>query len=168
VAVNEATGQHAKWKEAWISVHHDGPVTMAAAVGAYRNSAGGSLKGHQVEGRAIECAVADLMALTRAAGYSTGNDEYDLRVGIEWTGPEPLRILTIDGTGRVYEDVSTPLYRFVPVEVRVDAGESDADAYRHLYDLALDCVNQGGISNLHMMSYQPEDGTCIDTFDSQP
>lgn len=149
VAVNDATGEHSKWKEAWISVHHDGSVTLAAAVGAHRNSMGGTLEGHQVESRAMECAVADFMALTRAAGESTGNDEYDLRVGMEWIGTEPLQILTIDGSGFPYEGVSTPLHRFAPVEVSVNARESDADFHRRLCDLALDCVNQGGISNLH-------------------
>lgn len=151
VAVNDATGERFKWKEAWMSVHHDGSVTVAAAVGAHRTSIDGSLEGHQVESSAIECAVADLMALTRAAGQSTGNDEYDIRVGIEWTGPEPLQILTVDGMGSIYDGVSTPLHRFAPVEVSVDARESDTASYRRLYELALDGVNEGGISNLHVI-----------------
>src|SRR5690606_27262520 len=38
VAVNTATGDRATWKEAWASIHHDGSVTLAAAVGGHRMS----------------------------------------------------------------------------------------------------------------------------------
>jgi hypothetical protein len=82
---------------------------------------------------------------------STGNDEYDVRVGIEWTGAEPLQILTIDSSHFVYEGVSTPLHRFAPVETSVDGRESDSEFHRHVYDLARDCVNQGGISYLQLI-----------------
>jgi hypothetical protein len=151
VAANTATGEHKLRKEAWVSIHHDGSVTLAAAVGGHRMSRDGHFEGHQVEGRAIECAVADLMALTRITAESTGSDEYDVRVGIEWTGAEPLQILTIDGSHFVYEGVSTPLHRFAPVETSVDARESDSQFHRHVYDLARDCVNQGGISHLQLI-----------------
>lgn len=152
VAANTATGERESWKEAWASIHHDGSVTLAAAVGGHRMSIDGYFGGHQVEARAIECAVADLMALTRTTAESTGNDEYDVRVGIEWTGAEPLRILTVDGSKFVYDGVSTPLHRFAPVETSVSARESDSEFYREVYDLARDCVNQGGISNLQLIS----------------
>ena len=33
VAVNTATGERSTWREAWSSIHHDGSVTIAAAVG---------------------------------------------------------------------------------------------------------------------------------------
>lgn len=70
---------------------------------------------------------------------------------MEWVGTEPLQILTIDGSGFAYEGVSTPLHRFALVEVSVNARESDADFRRRPCDLALDCVNQGGISNLYII-----------------
>jgi hypothetical protein len=152
VAVNTAMGERELWKEVWVSIHHDGSVTLAAAVGGHRMSMDGYFDGHQVEGSAIECAVADLMALTRTTAESTGNDEYDVRVGIEWGGTGPLQILTIDGSRFVYEGVSTPLHRFAPVETTVDARESDSEFRRHVYDLARDCVNQGGISSLQLIS----------------
>lgn len=151
VAVNTATSDRALWKEAWASIHHDGSVTLAAAVGGHRKSSDDFFDGHLVEGRAVECAVADFMALTRTTGQSTGNDEYEVRVGIEWTGVWPLQILTLDSTGHIYDGVSTPLHRFAPVDSSVDARASDADYQRHVYELAQDCVNQGGISNLRLI-----------------
>lgn len=152
VAVNTARGERELWKEAWVSIHHDGSATLAAAVGGHRMSMDGYFEGHQVEGRAIECAVADLMALTRLTAESTGNDEYDVRVEIEWGGTDPLQILTVDGSHFVYEGVSTPLHHFAPVETTVDARESDNEFRRHVYELARDCVNQGGISNLQLIA----------------
>jgi hypothetical protein len=152
VAASSATGERQLWREAWASIHHDGSVTLAAAVGGHRMSMDGYFEGYEVEGRAVECAVADLMALTRETAQETGNDEYDVRVGIEWGGTDPLKILTVDGSGYPYEGISTPLHRFAPVETTVDARESDDDFRRHVYELARDCVNQGGISNLHIIS----------------
>ena len=114
-AVNTATGDHSIWREAWADVHHDGSVTVTAAVGGHRMSSDGYFEGWQVEGRGIECSIADFTALIRAVAEQQHLDEYDVRVGIEWTGQEPLQILTIDWSGRLYEGVSTPLRKFTPV-----------------------------------------------------
>ncbi|WP_369745635.1 helix-turn-helix domain-containing protein [Paenarthrobacter sp. AMU7] len=150
VAVNTATGDRV-WKQAWISIHHDGSVTLAATVGGHRMTSDDYFEGHQVEGRGIEASIADFMALTRATADSTGNDEYDVRVGIEWAGSKPLEILTRDNSGFIYADASIPLHRFTPVETTVAAREPDNDFHEHTYELARDCVNQGGISNLHLI-----------------
>lgn len=155
VAVNTATGDRATWKEAWASIHHDGSVTLAAAVGGHRMSSDGYFEGWQVESSAVECSIADLMGLIRATANATGNDEYDVRVGIEWAGDQPLTILTKDDFGHPYEGVSTPLHRYTPVETTVNAVESDLDYYWQVHDLAQDCVNQGGISNVRMI-HPPE------------
>jgi Putative DNA-binding domain len=151
VAVNTATGEGAIWKEAWASIHDDGSVTLATAVGGHRTRDGGYLKGWQVESSGIECAIADLMALIRATAEATGNDEYDVRVGIVWTGENPLVILTKDTQGYIFDGVSTPLHSYTPVEMTVDASEPDLDYFWHVHDLAQDCVNQGGISNVLMI-----------------
>jgi hypothetical protein len=81
VAVNIATGERSRWKEAWLSIHHDGSTTLAAAVGGHRMTSHGYFEGSQVQSAAIECSIADLMALIRATAEATGNDEYDVRVG---------------------------------------------------------------------------------------
>ncbi|MGX5186175.1 hypothetical protein ACWKT5_26150 [Streptomyces avermitilis] len=151
VCVNTATNERSRWKEAWLAIHHDGSVSLAAAVGGHPKSGEEHFGGHQIESYAIECAVADLMALVRATAEATGNDEYDLRVGIQWTGGEPLTILTKDPMGFTFDGVSTPLHQFTPVESTVNAAEADLDYFGHVHDLAQDCVNQGGISYVHLI-----------------
>ena len=108
VAVNTATGDRSRWKESWVSIHHDGSVTLAAAVGAHRMSVDGYLEGWQIESSAIECGLADFMALIRTTAEATHNDEYEVRVGIEWVGEQPLTILTTDSHSFMYDGVSTP------------------------------------------------------------
>ena len=88
------------------------------------------------------------MALIRATAEATGNDEYDVRVGINWTGGQPLTILTKDNVGLTYAGVSTPVHRYTPVETTVNAVDPAPDYHWHVHDLAQDCVNQGGISNV--------------------
>ncbi len=151
VAVNTAAGERSTWKEAWTSIHHDGSVTVAAAVGGHRMSSDGYFEGCQVESVAIECAIADLLALTRTTAETTGNDEYDVRLGVEWAGEQPLTILTKDNMGFTYDGVSVPLHRYTPVETTVNAVEPAVDFFWHVHDFAQDCVNQGGVSNLLMI-----------------
>ncbi|TXI55352.1 MAG: ATP-binding protein [Mycolicibacter arupensis] len=151
VAVNAATGEHAIWKETWASIHDDGSVTVTTAVGGHRTSGGGHFEGWQVESSAIECAIADLMALVRTTAEATANDDYDLRVGIAWTGADPLMLLTTDTQGFTYDGVSTPLHHYTTVETTVNASEPDLDYFWHVHALAQDCVNQGGISNVLMI-----------------
>lgn len=139
------------WKAAWISIHNDGSVTLAAAVGGHRMSRDGYSEGWQVESSAIECAIADFMAMIRTAASATHNDEYDVRVDVVWTGRQPLMILTKDNMGYVYEGVSTPLHHYTAVETTVNTFTPDLDFYWQVHGLAQDCVNQGGISNLHMI-----------------
>lgn len=155
VAVNTATEESTAWKESWMSVHHNGAVSLAAVVGGHRKGSDEYSDGWQVESSAIECAIADLMALIRTAAEATGNDEYDVRLGIEWSGEHSLVVLTKDNFGYAYDGVSTPLHRYVPVETTVNATEPALDYYWHVHDFAQDCVNQGGISNV-MMIHPPE------------
>ncbi|MBB1254639.1 ATP-binding protein [Streptomyces sp. OF3] len=148
VAVNTALHERSKWKESWASIHHDGAVTLAAAVGGHPRSSEEYDEGYRIASIAIECAVADLMALVRATAAATDNDEYDVRVGIDWHGEQPLTIFTRDNFGLGYGNVPIPLYRYAPVETTVDASASDSDFHQHVHDLAQDCVNQGGVSNV--------------------
>lgn len=151
VAVNTATAEFAVWKESWMSIHHDGSATMATAVGGHRKSGNEVFEGGQIAPYTIECAIADLMALTRETAEATGNNEYDIRVVIEWTGDRPLTILTTDQMGFPYYDASTPLHHYTPVETTVNATEPPGDFHRHVRDLAQDCLNQGGITNVLMI-----------------
>jgi hypothetical protein len=71
-----------------------------------------------------------------------------MRVGIEWSGGQPLMLITVDNMGFPYSDVSTPLHRYASVHTTVNAIEPAVDFHGHVRDLAQDCINQGGISNV--------------------
>jgi len=157
VAVNTATAESSRWKESWANIHHDGSVALATAIGGHRSSSDEHFEGGQIESSAIECAIADLMALVRATAEATDNDEYDLRVGIDWTGKTALSILTKDQMGFIYDEASTPLHRYTPVDTTVRAIDSDVDFHEQVEDLALDCINQGGISNLRVIRHSVAD-----------
>jgi hypothetical protein len=51
----------------------------------------------------------------------------------------------------MYDGVSTPLHRYTPIEMTVNAVEPALDYFWHVHDLAQDSVNQGGISNVRMI-----------------
>lgn len=133
-------------------MHHDGSVTLAAAVGGHRKSSGENFEGGEVESSAIEAAVSDFTALVRAAAAALHHGEYDVRVGIEWAGVQPLAVLTVDASGWTYDGVSTPLSSYTPVRSTINAAGSDAEFHRQVYELAQDCVNQGGITYLHVIN----------------
>ena len=118
-------------------------------------------EGWQIESAAIECAIADLMALIRVTAGVTDNDEYDVRVGIDWTGESPLMILGKESLGYAYDGASTPLHLYTPVEMTVNALEPDSDFHRHVHDLAQDCVNQGGISDVRLIRLSERDDSAI-------
>jgi hypothetical protein len=61
------------------------------------------------------------MALVRRTAEATGGGEYDIRVGIDFTGDRPLAISTIDNFGYHYDGASVPLHRYTPVEFTVNA-----------------------------------------------
>ncbi|GMA25841.1 hypothetical protein GCM10025864_36000 [Luteimicrobium album] len=120
-------------------------------MGGHRTRIDDYFDGWQVESAAIECAIADLMALVRTTAEATDNDEYDVRLGIKWTGERSLAILTRDSMGLVDDEVSTPLHHYTPVETTVNAVEPALDFFWHIHDFAQDAVNQGGISNVRMI-----------------
>jgi hypothetical protein len=151
VAPNIATGDGSRWREAWAGVHHDGSVTLAAAVGGHRKSSGGNFEGWEVEARGIEAAIADFTALIRATAAALHHGEYDVCVGIEWSGEQPVTISTIDGHGFTYDGVSTPLSSYTSVRSTINASASDSEFHQQVHELAQDCVNQGGITNLHVI-----------------
>ena len=83
------------------------------------------------------------------------NDEYDVRVGIEWDGEQPLAIVTRDHHGFSLDGVSATLHRFTPVEMTVNAAKPALDYYWHVHELTQDCVNQGGVANVEVIQPPP-------------
>lgn len=155
VAPNNATGSRA-WREAWAAVHHDGSVTLGVAIGGQRTSTE-ELQQHQIDSKAIESSVSDFMGLVRATSESMGLTEYDVRVGIKWIGSTPLSIQTVDGMGFKFTDNSTPLAQFTPVTASVTADAAPRDFKQQVHNLAEDCINQGGITYVHLIKLPDPD-----------
>ncbi|MGI5190061.1 AlbA family DNA-binding domain-containing protein [Promicromonospora sp. CA-289599] len=157
IAPNKATSDRQRFRQAWASIHHDGSVGLASAVGGPPMTAeDGSLPGGRVLSRSIEAAVSDLVALIEAVAERRGGAwEYEVRVGVEYRGTDPMVIQTTDQHGFTYDENSTPLARFTPVAATIVVGEGVTDLHQQVYGLAEDCVNQGGITYLRTIKEPP-------------
>jgi len=153
IAVNEATAEQTRWKSAWVATHHDGSVSLAASVGGHR-TATGFLLPNQIEAIAVENAVANFMALVRAMSENREISEFDIRIGIQPATDEPIVILTVDNSGHTFAGSSMALVEYSPVTATVTADSSMDEFSGQVYELAEDCVNQGGITHLHSVIKQ--------------
>lgn len=145
-------GDSQRWKEAWISLHDDGSVSLAAAVGGHRRSSTEYNDDHVVESRDMEVAIADFMGLIRETANRQEVGEYEVKVGVEWNKAERLQVWTTDRFHSSYTGSTIPLAQYTPVEVTVRADADATDFHRQVHDLALDCVNQGGIAHVQTIS----------------
>jgi hypothetical protein len=131
---------------------------MAAAVGALRYQQG-YYEGWRVSASVVEAAIADAMGLIRAVGLTVGAIDYEVRVGIEWTGEEPQTFYYREQ--RIDFDTEAgvvPIHRFVPVEATVEIRDLDEATYfQQVRILAEDAVNQGGVTDLQLIpaEYNP-------------
>lgn len=92
------------------------------------------------------------MALVRATAESIHTAEYDVRIGISWTGAEPFALIAIDHSNFTYDGVPMSLRRSAPVDSSI-AADADANSFhRQVHQLAEDCVSQGGISHLQIIA----------------
>ena len=58
----------------------------------------------------------------------------------------PLKLYRQDQYGFDEDAGSVPMHRFIPVENTVEVRENEDDGFLHqVQELALDCVNQGGV-----------------------
>jgi hypothetical protein len=92
------------------------------------------------------------MALLREATRALGiTGEYDLELGIEWGGVDPLVIETTDGQGFRFDGSSIPMARFTKVRSALRLDVDDDGFLEQAYALAQDAVNQGGVQNVQAM-----------------
>lgn len=132
---------------AQVALHHDGSVSIAMALGgihALENHAGPTA----VSSIFLESYLTDLVVLARVVGEETGTGEYEVRVGLESRDPSPIRMWTPGAPGHFPEEPRVPLRKFLPVTTSIglrDPLDSVLDALRNI---ALDCINQGGLSYL--------------------
>jgi len=140
------------WQSATSSIHLDGSVTLVAAVGAHRSQSGW-YEGWRINSRVVEAAVADLMGMIRVVGRAIGAVDYEVRVGIEWTGGRPLTFYY--QAQRINLDTEagmTPIHRFTPVEATVEVRDLDDEGYlQQVRLIAEDEINQGGVTDLQLI-----------------
>lgn len=146
-----APPEHEDWREAWVSVHHDGSVTLAAAVGGHRTQSDPH-ENWEVTSWAIEAAVADFMALVLAAATQSSNDEYDVRVAFEWAGEETMAFRQNDADGHTWDGYEMPVHHFAPVETSLRARQARDEFQSRVFELARDCLNQGGLSDPNLIN----------------
>ncbi|WP_406277252.1 hypothetical protein [Embleya sp. NBC_00896] len=149
--MNTTHTESSAWKEAWASTHYDGCVTLTAVVGGHPVGRTESLEGWQVQSSAVESAVADFMALVRVTARNLATPEYDVSIGIAWSGDTPLVFGSADALRYMYAGAFTPLHHYTPVTVTVAADSDDIDFHWQVHDLAQDCINQGGIARPEMI-----------------
>lgn len=149
VARSQSADGDPSWREARASIHFDGSVSLAFAVGGHRNGPDSHLPGWQFDSAAVEGAVADFMALVRTMGARIGSVDYEVRIGIEWTGQEQMIMQTVDNMGFPFTETSIPMHQFTHVEATVPI----VDDKRFLHEVRIliqDCINQGGVTNLRI------------------
>jgi hypothetical protein len=141
------TTESGRWKEAWAGVHDDGSVTLASAIGGHPER-DGRAPGWLIDSARAERFVADLMALLRSSSDHHSTGDYEVRIGIEWEGQQPLVMQTIDQCGFPYSDASIPMALYTPVTVSVRTDVDEFGFLDQVRDLATDLINQGGIQNM--------------------
>lgn len=147
-AMDQVRDKERPWCGAWASVHHDGSVSLVAPVGGLRVGQESACEPHDLMQWELENAVADLAALVRACYGVQGHDDYDVQIGIEWTGTEELRIFEVGWGGHAYAGRSIPLRRYSPVRTTLSPAMPTGDFQREVSTLAEDCINQGGLTEL--------------------
>jgi len=135
------------WQEMWASIHDDGSVAVATAIGGHRTDSDKNASGNEIRTDLVELCAIGLMTLLRMASEHYGTDDYDLKVGIEWAGDEPLA-LTPPAAECRWTPTGLPVARYTPVLASARPGAPEPEFLAQIRDLATDLINQGGLSAL--------------------
>jgi len=142
--------QSYRWREAWAAIHTDGSVGLAAAIGgAPKGHEAGNRGGNEILVQSIEGAVVDFMALIRSVSQKFDLTDFEIIIGIEYDGSEPLTI----GRDDYYwqPEWSTPLRRYARITATVVSNADDEKYTEQVGEIVLDCLNQGGVSNTYSL-----------------
>lgn len=127
--------------ESYLGFHDDGSVSALVNLPVTEEN------GTAVDAFFVEAFVADFMLAVRGMSKRSGSGLYDLRLGIEWGGSEPLRL-------HRQHDFATfdplPVSKFVPVDATVDFSDDDV-FFDHVEAIGQDCLNQAGIVSLNVI-----------------
>jgi hypothetical protein len=90
------------------------------------------------------------MALARATAIELETDEYEVRIGVEWAGTDPLNFHVSDRRGFSIE--TAPLIRFTSITSTVLARAAHDDFRAQVCEVGLDCINQAGIQQTTLLA----------------
>lgn len=148
--LNRMDGEHAI-HETWVTVHDDGSVGLAAVVGGGYQGATRERRhtwaGHQIRPNRLEEVVAAFACLVRETARETNQDAYEIHINLAWTGEESPQLLELQWPFRFFTE-GHEFESFVPVARSINALSDDEDFGATARELALDCINQGGSSDL--------------------
>ncbi|MCG7277143.1 ATP-binding protein [Corynebacterium singulare] len=128
--------------ETYVEFHDDGAISVLCRLDeAVAGSGTSSISSYR-----LAVVAGDLLALMAEYSQLTGVREYDVRIGMEWTGARSLEIIAPKDI-RFFDEKPLPITHFIPVTVTVDVSDPETllDSAR---SLALDCLNQAGITRL--------------------
>lgn len=155
--LNRMSDEYA-FHETWVTIHDEGSVTVAAAIGGGHQGAGSgephAFGGHQIRPNQLEEVVAGFASLVRATAAATERSDYEIRLDVEWEGAELLELLMPDPFLRGFHSPGDKIRGFVPIHRSVDARCSGEGFVEETRSIALDCVNQGGRANLMWITNQ--------------
>ena len=146
--LNRMSDEYA-FHETWVTIHDEGSVTVAAAIGGGHQGAGSgephAFGGHQIRPNQLEEVVAGFASLVRATAAVTERSDYEIRIDVEWEGDELLELLTPDHHFMSsFHSNDDRIRSVVPIHRSVKARCSDDVFLEETRSIALDCVNQGG------------------------
>lgn len=147
VLPSSSESESTRWHEAWVAIHDDGAVTVAAALGGHRTNDGYS-SGDVVATAALEAAVGDFLATAGNVANRVSADDYDVRFGVEWAGAGPLTFVTHGGSGN---HAAAVLPAYAPISATIQTSAGPDDFYDTVYGLVCDAVNQAGVQEPRMM-----------------
>lgn len=154
VLPSSSESESTRWHEAWVSIHDDGAVSVAAALGGHRTNDGYS-SGEVIATSALETAIADLLAVVGKVSSQVTAEDYDVRFGVEWAGEAPLTFETISGWGSY---AATSLAAYAPISATIPTSAGSNDYYDTVHGLVRDAVNQAGVQEPQMMTERAVDG----------
>ena len=139
--------------EAWITVHDDGAVSVVASLSGHRAAKGDGVNGwNTVNTATLECAVADLLALTRKQAADLGTSDFDLMFKVEHESDTNL-LEFVRAPGLAIE--SHRIAEFHPVVGWIQA-DADAEEFQRLsHDLVTDAVNEAGSQGPRLVAKPP-------------
>lgn len=147
-----------RWREAQAQVLDSGTITLTAAMGKGRAGADTTFGPSEVGSDRVETFIADFMAMLQLTAVELGLFGYEILVDFCGPSGSPIMLRIPDRSLNGYyldPENSSPIHHFVPVETVVDATARPEVFLDQVREIALDVVNQGGVSYLHSIEAAP-------------